>query len=93
MHDWPQAAVGQAIPYRVYELTTNRRFVYVGDCFDTPRFAVEAISDWWQGDGQRQFPRATRLPILADTGDSNSCRSRVWKAQPQEQIADACELK
>jgi hypothetical protein len=93
VHDWPQDAIGQAIPYGVYELTTNRGFVCVGDCFDTPRFAVEAINDWWQLEGCRQFPRARRLLILADAGGSNSCRSRVWKAQLQEQIADACELE
>jgi hypothetical protein len=30
--------------------------------------------------------------ILADAGGSNSCRSRVWKAQLQEQLCDACGL-
>lgn len=93
VHDWPQDAVGQAIPYGIYELTSNRGFVCVGDCFDTPRFAVEAIRDWWQLDGCRQFPHATRLLILADAGGSNSCRSRVWKAQLQEQLADAGALE
>ncbi len=93
VHDWPQDAVGQAIPYGVYETTTNRGYVCVGDCFDTPRFAVEAIRDWWETEGQRQFPRARRLLILADAGGSNSCRSRVWKAQLQEQLADAYGLE
>jgi len=93
VHDWPQDAVGQAIPYGVYETTTNRGYVCVGDGFDTPRFAVEAIRDWWETEGQRQFPRARRLLILADAGGSNSCRSRVWKAQLQEQLADAYGLE
>ena len=93
MHDWPQDAVGQAIPYGIYETTTNRGYVCVGDCFDTPRFAVEAICDWWADEGQRQFPQARRLLILADAGGSNSCRSRVWKAQLQEQLADAYGLE
>ena len=47
VHDWPQDAIGQAIPYGVYEVNANQGFVCVGDCFDTPRFAVEAIGDWW----------------------------------------------
>lgn len=93
VHDWPQDALGQAIPYGLYETTTNRGYVCVGDCFDTPRFAAEAIRDWWEAEGQRQFPRATRLLILADAGGSNSCRSRVWKAQLQEQLADAYGLE
>ena len=50
---------------------------------------MEAIRDWWQDEGRRQFPRATRLLILADAGGSNSCRSRVWK----EQLADDCALE
>jgi len=93
VHDWPQEAIGQAIPYGVYELTKNKGFVCVGDCFDTPRFAVDAIRDWWEYDGQRQFPKATRLLILADAGGLNSCRSRVWKAQLQEQGCDECGLE
>jgi len=93
VHDWPQDALGQAIPYGVYETTTNRGYICVGDCFDTPRFAVEAIRDGWLDEGQRQFPRARRLLILADAGGSNSCRSRGWKAQRQEQRCDACGLE
>ena len=62
VHDWPQDSIGQTIPYGVYELMTNRGFVCVGDCFDTPRFAVEAISDWWQLEGSRQFPLGHAAP-------------------------------
>jgi hypothetical protein len=66
--------------------------VGVGDCFDTPRFAVETIRDWWGREGYRHYPKAKRLLILADAGGSNSCRSRVWKAQLQEQLCDECGL-
>ena len=77
VHDWPQDALGQAIPYGIYDLTRNHGYVVIGDCFDTPRFAVEAISDWWWQEGQRAFPEAEHLLVLADAGGSNSCRSRV----------------
>lgn len=43
VHDWPQDAIGQALPSGVYEVNANQGFVWVGDCSDTPRFAVEAI--------------------------------------------------
>ena len=86
MHDFPQDAVGQAIPYGIYELNGNRGYVCVGDCADTPRFAVDCIAEWWLFEGRRRFPGATRLLILADAGGSNSCRSRVWKVQLQEQL-------
>nr|WP_251199596.1 ISAzo13 family transposase [Aromatoleum aromaticum] len=92
VHDFPQDAVGQAIPYGIYSLNDNHGYVCVGDCFDTPRFAVETIHDWWGCEGYRHYPQAKRLLILADAGGSNSCRSRVWKAQLQEQICDECGL-
>lgn len=88
MHDWPQDAIGQAVPYGVYDVGANRGYVCVGDCFDIPRFAVEAISDWWSDEGSWRYGRAHRLLILADAGGANSCRSRVWKAQLQEQLCD-----
>jgi hypothetical protein len=87
-HDFPQNALGQAVPYGIYVLNHNHGYVCVGDCFDTPRFAVEAIRDWWWTEGCRRFGEARLLLILADAGGSNSCRSRVWKAQLQTQLCD-----
>jgi hypothetical protein len=92
VHDWPQDAVGQAVPYGVYEVTSNTGYMYVGDCFDTPRLAVEAVSDWWRCEGLRRYRNAQRLLILADAGGSNSCRSRVWKARLQE-LSDRSALR
>lgn len=89
VHDWPADAIGQALPYGIYDLARNRGYVRVGDCFDTPRFAVEAIAQWWWDEGRAAYPHAKRLLILADAGGSNSYRSRVWKQQIQEQLCDA----
>lgn len=36
VHDWPQDAIGQAIPYRVYEFSANQGLVCVGDCLARP---------------------------------------------------------
>ncbi len=91
VHDWPQDALAQAVPYGVHEVTSNRGYVFVGDCFDTPRFAVEAIRDWWFCNGQKHYRDGHRLLILADAGGSNSCRSKVWKAQLQE-LSDITQL-
>ena len=93
VHDFPQDAIGQAIPFGIYELNHNHGFVRIGDCSDTPRFAVESTVDWWWSEGQRCFPQARRLLILADAGGANSCRSRVWKALLQEQLCDAGGLE
>src|SRR4051812_48823378 len=75
VHDWPQDAIGQAIPYGVYDLTNNRGFVCIGDCFDTPRFAVEAGPGWGADDGRRRLPPAERLLILAGAGRSDRRRA------------------
>ena len=38
------------------------------------------------------FPQAEELLILADGGGSNDCRSRLWKQQLQEHLADGLGL-
>ena len=83
VHNWQHAAIGQAIPYGVYEVSASQGFVCVSDCFDTPRCAVEVIGDWWFLEGLKRYGSAYRLLILADAGGSNNYRSRVWKAQLQ----------
>jgi len=91
-HDFPQDAVGRAVPYGIYDLGHNRGTVYVGHSADTPTFAVDNIARWCVTELPQRFPQATRLLIEADSGGSNSARSRVWKEQLQVQIADRLGL-
>lgn len=93
VHDFPQDAVGRAVPYGIYELNSNRGSVYVGASADTPQFAVDVITRWWQDEGKTSYPHAEQLLILADGGGSNSYRSRVWKRQLQDQLSDKFGLK
>lgn len=93
VHDFPQDAVGRAVPYGIYELSSNRGIVYVGTSADTPKFAVDVITRWWQDEGEASYPHADQLLILADSGGSNSYRSRVWKRQFQDQLSDRFGLK
>jgi len=88
VHDFPQDAVGRAVPYGIYDLQHNRGTVYVGQSADTPAFAVDSIAHWCASEMQERFPEATHLLIEADSGGSNSARSRVWKEQLQEHVAD-----
>jgi hypothetical protein len=92
-HDFPQDAVGRAVPYGIYNLNHNCGHVYVGKSADTPEFAVEAIASWWQTTGRIAFPTAKRLLILCDAGGSNSYRSRLWKQKLQLLLADQWELE
>jgi hypothetical protein len=88
VHDFRSEAEARAVPYGVYDVAKNRGWVMVGHSADTPEFAVEAIASWWQEEGRESYPEAKGMLILADSGGSNAARSRVFKQQIQEQLAD-----
>jgi len=92
VHDFPSDALGRAVPYGLYDLQHNRGTVYVGQSADTPAFAVDNIAHWCRTELPERFPDATHLMIEADCGGSNSYRSRVWKRDLQEKVADAFGL-
>ena len=54
---------------------------------DTAQFAAETLRRWWQEMGSEVYPGAQGLLITADSGGSNSRRSRLWKVAIQE-LAD-----
>ena len=83
-HDFPDTAIGKAIPYGVYDVGANNAWVSVGVDHDTPVFAVNSIRTWWKQMGASSYPEATELLVTADAGGSNSYRSRVWKAEIQK---------
>ena len=62
--------------------------MYVGQSADTPQFAVDNIAHWCATELRERYPSASQLLIEADSGGSNSARSRVWKQQLQVQVAD-----
>lgn len=86
-HDFPDPKLGKAIPYGVYDIAHNEAWVSVGITRDTAEFAVAAIVQWWQQLGCQRYASPSRLLITADSGGSNSSRSRLWKHQLQR-LAD-----
>jgi transposase len=90
--DFPDKALGKAIPYGVYDLTCNRGWVSVGIDHDTARFAVESIRRWWSEMGKPSYPSAEQILITADGGGSNGTRNRLWKVALQE-LANETGLK
>lgn len=80
-HDFPDPEQHIAIPYGVYDLTTNTGWVNVGTDHDTATFAVESIRRWWNNRGRTDYPNADRLLITADAGGSNNHRNHTWKAE------------
>jgi DDE family transposase len=87
-HDFETESQGRAAPYGIYDVNHNRGYVYVGQSADTAEFAVDILSGWWQQFGQVEFPNAPGRLALCDCGGSNGYRSRLWKAQLQEKLAD-----
>lgn len=83
VHDFPDDAVGKAIPYGVYDMARNEAWVSIGQDHDTPAFAVASIRQWWRMMGQQSYPHATELLITADAGGSNGYRPRAWKLELQ----------
>ena len=82
-HDFPDPELGKAVPYGVYDILENEAGVSVGISHDTAEFAVAAIRRWWQKLGHRRYAKARRLLVTADSGGSNSSRSRLWKLELQ----------
>ena len=91
VHDFPQDAIGKAVPYGVYDMGRNEAWVNVGKSRDTPQFAVASIRRWWSSMGRDAYPNASALFITADAGGSNGYRSRVWKRELQR-FADDVNL-
>jgi hypothetical protein len=91
VHDFIDRELGKAIPYGVYDIGRDEGWVSVGIDHDTADFAVSSITQWWKSMGSKVYPDATRVLITADSGGSNSSRSRLWKLGLQD-FADVTGL-
>lgn len=83
IHDFPDPALGKAIPYGIYDVGRNTGWVTVGQDHDTASFAVASLRRWWAAVGRPAYPGADRLLISADSGGSNGYRLRLWKVELQ----------
>jgi len=81
VHDFPNPAIGKAVPYGIYDVGANAGWVLVGCDADTAAFAVQALRRWWTSMGCECYPRTQTLLICADAGGSNSYRTRLWKTE------------
>lgn len=78
-HDFPDPDMPKAVPYGVYDITTNQGWVSVGISADTAEFAVNGVRTWWHKMGRDAYPNARELLITVDAGGSNGHRNRLWK--------------
>ena len=88
VHDFPDPAVGKAIPYGVYDVAADTGWVSVGRDHDTAGFAVATLRSWWRNVGRPTYPNAGRLLVCADSGGSNGSRLRLWKVELAALAAD-----
>ena len=91
-HDFEDKILGKAIPYGLYDMTSDGGWVRIGIDHDTAEFAVAALRGWWQKMGQQVYPKAKELLITVDGGGSNGRRNRLWKLSLQR-LADEIGLR
>jgi hypothetical protein len=91
-HDFEDKALGKAIPYGLYDMTSDRGWVRVGIDHATAEFAVASLKGWWQKMGRQVYPKAKELLITVDGGGSNGTRNRLWKLSLQR-LADEIGLR
>lgn len=84
VYDFFSLADGKGIPYGVYDPIMNQGWVSVGTDHDTAEFAGETIKRWWNKMGIQVYPNVKEILIMADSGGSNSRRSRLWKVVLQK---------
>jgi len=68
----------------VYDIEYNDAGVSIGISHDTAEFAMAAIRRWWKRLGAKRYKAARRLLITADSGGSNSPRTRLWLTELQK---------
>jgi DDE family transposase len=83
VHDFAIPELGKAVPYGIYDVSTNAGFVNVGISADTGEFSVASIRRWWHEIGAARYPDAKQMLINADCGGSNGARLRLWKRELQ----------
>jgi transposase len=83
-HDFRDKTLGHIIPFGVFDVTQNEGWVNVGIDHNTAEFAAASILRWWREMGRSTYPEARSLLVTADSGSSNSVRSRLWKVCLQE---------
>jgi hypothetical protein len=91
-HDFTSFAEGKVIPHAIYDLQLNTGFINIGTSHDTSEFACDSLRQWWSARGRYDYPQATSLLILFDSGGSNSCRHYLFK-QDLQHLADELSLE
>lgn len=82
-HDFNSYAEGVIVPHGIYDLKLNKGFINLGTSRDTSEFAIDSLNNWWNTQGQYDYPHATEMLIRCDGGGSNSSRHYIFKQDLQ----------
>lgn len=85
-HDFKNFSKGVIIPHGIYDIKLNIGYITLGNSKDTGEFSCECLKAWWLTHGQKNYPNATSILILADGGGSNSCRHYIFKEDLQKMV-------
>lgn len=83
-HDYPYLGTGKAIPHGIYDLKLNEGYLSLGNAHETAEFVVDNLQWWWENFGKYEYPRATRILILCDSGGANGHRHHLFKKLLQQ---------
>lgn len=81
--------IKKAIPYGILHINPkaiNHRkgYVRVGITANTATFAVAAIERNWEKQGRQDYPEATEMLLLVDSGSSNGYKNKLFKYELQQ---------
>ena len=78
-HDYPYLGTGKVIPHGIYDLKLNQGYLSLGNSHETAQFVVDNLEWWWESFGKAEYPQATRILILCDSGGANGHRHHLFK--------------
>ncbi len=78
-HDYPHLGSGKAIPHGIYDVQLNEGYLSLGNSHETAEFVVDNLQWWWESFGKYEYPKATRILILCDSGGANGYRHHLFK--------------
>lgn len=87
-HDYSYLATGKAIPAGLFDLKQNKGYITIGNSHETADFLVENLQWWWLNHGIDQYPDATAILILCDSGGANGHRHYRFRKLLQDFAAE-----
>jgi hypothetical protein len=78
-HDYPYLGTGKVIPHGIYDIKLNEGYLSLGNSHETARFVADNLEWWWENFGKFEYPKASRILILCDSGGVNGHRHHLFK--------------